>query len=169
MKVVAFLKSNIFLILTNTRESWVGVYVNDPFYPNGSFNASIMTILEIHSYGVKYFKIPDDPVFPAKEWMSNLRVFHNNETLPRLLGCSETASICDPDMNSCWSFPEFGKFNYSFTPIPIWTITPKSFDSIGTDAELARALLYTAVFNNFLEPYYGNYRLEAESHCNYAP
>lgn len=127
-----------------------------------------MTILEIHSYGVMYGKIRDDPVFPAKEWNRERQNFQNNETWPRELGCADTASICDPDMNSCWSFPEFGKFNYSLTPIPIWTRTPKSFGSIGTDAELARALLYTAIFNNFLEPYYDRYSLEAESHCRYS-
>ncbi|MCJ1347550.1 hypothetical protein MMC31_005775, partial [Peltigera leucophlebia] len=124
-----------------------------------------MSILEIQSYGIKYEEIRDDPIFPAKERLRNSPFFFNNETLPRLLGCAETVSICDPDLNRCWDFPEFGKFNYSVSPIPIWIRAPKIFDSIGTHAELARALLYTAIFDNFLLPYYESYRLEAESHC----
>lgn len=107
MKVVTFLKSNIFQILTNTRKAWAGCYVNDPFYfPDESYSASIMTILEIHSYGVLYREIRDDPVFPAKGWNRDRQSFQNNETWPRLLGCADTASICDPHMIHC-SIPHF--------------------------------------------------------------
>lgn len=147
MKVVTFLKSNIFQILTNTRKTQNECYTNDPFYfPNRSFNASLMTIFDIHSYNAMYEGIRVDPDFPAKEWNREIQLFQNNKTWPRVLACADSMSLCDPDMNTCWNFPEFGMFNYSLTPIPIRT-TIQKFGSIGTDAELARSLLYNAIFN----------------------
>ena len=117
-----------------------------------------MTIYEISSHGMGYHEFRDDPVFPAMQHYQNWH-WLNNSTVPRLLGCVDSAFVYDPDLDQCWNSPETYADSFRRIPDPI----RNEHDGVLTNADLARVLLSSAVFGPFQMGTYNT--LEAQSHC----
>lgn len=120
-----------------------------------------MVILEIVTDGMEYSEFRDDPVFPAMHRRGP--DYFNNATIPGLLGCVDNTLICDPDLNQCWNWPETSADLNPTLSDPV----RDEVDGVLTNADLARVLLSSAIFNSFegmMRTHKDN--LEAKSHCD---
>lgn len=137
----------------------------DPlFFPESLFNSSFVAIFAILTEGILYNEYRDDQMFPAMHEQRGRQSgrYSNEADPPGLLGCVDNAFICDPDLDQCTNWPKQTPNLARKISDPI----SGEFDGVLTEADHARVLLSSAIFESFEGMVDGiGENLEAKSHC----